>query len=188
MQPDIRLQDRPGRDCEHPVLAAPLTVVLLSVVLLSLLGACAAPLELRPLATGRADIEAFELRGADIAMLRREAQRRCPQGADVLRQAESGQPLVQVEGGRFERWTQVAAQWVDPPQRQAQMLVLCRPDPQRLAWGLIPPAPASAPIATAAADPSPSRHPYGEGPPADDMRPSLPPVPAPPIGPIDPTW
>lgn len=147
--------------------------------------------ELRPLATGRADTDAYELRGVDLAALKREAQRRCPQGAEVLRQAESGQSAGEPEGGRLGRWMQVAATWVDPPVRQAQLLVVCRADPQRVA---LAPAPAPAPSKARATEtaggppPRPSQLPYGEAPPALDIAPVLPSLPAPPIGPIDPTW
>lgn len=153
------------------------------------MGGCAATVDLRPLATGRVEVEAFELRGPDLAVLRREASRRCPQGADVLRQAESGRPADEPVDGRISRWMTQAAAWVDPPQHQAQLMVVCRPDPQRLT--LASPAPA-APIPTADAAMlaalRQSRYPYGEGPPADEQVPAQRSRPAPPIGPIDPTW
>ena len=145
--------------------------------------------ELRPLATGRADTDAFELRGTDLAVLKREALRRCPQGAEVLRQAERGQTLTEPDGGRLSRWMQVASAWVDPPVRQAQLLVVCRADPLRMALAV--PAPSMArvsPEVTAIPPPRPSPQPYGEGPPAEALVPVQPNLPAPPIGPIDPTW
>lgn len=121
---------------------------------------CSTWVDVRPLATSRADVEAFELRGPELAVLRREVLRRCPQGAEVLRQAASDQQAAVDPDGRIARWLHRAATWVEPPNRQAQMLVVCKPDPQGLSLSLAlakpadPAAPSehSMPTATAELD------------------------------------
>ena len=97
---------------------------------------CSTWVDVRPLATGRADVEAYELRGPDLDVLRREVLRRCPQGAEVLRQAARDQQAAGDHDSRIARWVDRASAWVDPPQREAQMLVLCKPGGQRLALAL----------------------------------------------------
>lgn len=89
------------------------------------LAGCATLLEVRPLATGRADVSAYELIGADLVALRREAQRLCPQGGEVVRQAAQVQSPEKVDG-RMRAWMNGASTWIDPPQRSAQMTVVCR--------------------------------------------------------------
>lgn len=104
---------------------------------------CSTGLEVRHLATGRIDTEAFELRGPDLGQLRREALRRCPQGAEVLRQAVRDQRATSAgDEGRIERWMTRAAAWADPPHREAQLLLVCRTSAQ--AQWLVPPAAADA--------------------------------------------
>ena len=88
---------------------------------------CSTWVDVRPLATSRADVQAFELRGPDLAVLRREVLRRCPQGAEVLRQAARDSQAAADNDGRITRWMNRAAAWVDRPQREAQMMVLCKP-------------------------------------------------------------
>lgn len=133
---------------------------------------CSTGLEVRHLATGRVDTEAFELRGPDLDQLRREALRRCPQGAEVLRQAERDQRAASAGAdGRIERWMTRAAAWVDPPQREAQLLLVCKTS-AKAEW-LLPAAaadPASRPKHTSAPVPESAE----EGP--------LP------VGPILPEW
>lgn len=106
---------------------------------------CSTWVDVRPLATGRADVEAFELRGPDLAMLRREVLRRCPQGAEVLRQAARDQQTAADTDGRIARWAVRAAAWVDPPLREAQMMVLCKPSPDGATLALARPADDAAP-------------------------------------------
>lgn len=89
------------------------------------LAGCATPLEVRPLATGRVDVSAYELIGADPGALRREAQRLCPQGGEIVRQATQHQSPEKIDG-RLRAWMNDAALWIDPPQRSAQMTVVCR--------------------------------------------------------------
>ncbi len=84
-----------------------------------------AVVDVRPLTTGRVDVAAYELRGPALAPLRREAQRLCPQGADILRQTNRDQ-LPADEAGRVGRWLQTAAAWVEPPRRAAQMMLVCK--------------------------------------------------------------
>lgn len=107
--------------------------------------ACSTWVEVRPLATGRADVEAFELRGPDLAMLRREVLRRCPQGAEVLRQAARDQHTAADNDGGIARLALRVAAWVDPPQRDAQMMVLCKPSPDGATLALARPAGDAAP-------------------------------------------
>ena len=114
---------------------------------------CSTWVDVRPLATSRADVEAFELRGPDLAMLRREVLRRCPQGAEVLRQAARDQQAAVDNDGRITRWLNRASAWVDPPQREAQVMVRCHPSQQGVALALakVPDEPAPAQQATAEA-------------------------------------
>lgn len=91
----------------------------------SLLAGCMTLLEVRPLATGRADVSAYELIGADLSALRREAQRLCPQGGEIVRQASQDQSPEKIDG-RMRGWMNGASAWIDPPQRAAQMTVVCR--------------------------------------------------------------
>ena len=89
------------------------------------LAGCATLLEVRPLATGRADVSAYELIGADLVALRREALRLCPQGGEIVRQAAQDQSPEKIDG-RMRGWMNGASAWIDPPQRSAQMTVVCR--------------------------------------------------------------
>ena|SRR3990167_482411 len=89
------------------------------------LAGCATLLEVRPLATGHVDVSAYELIGADLVDLRREAQRLCPQGGEIVRQAAQGQSPEKIDG-RMRGWMNGASAWIDPPQRSAQMTVVCR--------------------------------------------------------------
>lgn len=100
-------------------------VVAGAAVLAGLCG-CASQMEIRALATESPERGAYELNGSNLDALRREAQRLCPGGADVLRQASSGQ-RAEVERGRWTRWLNVAGDFVEPPQQQAQLLVMCQP-------------------------------------------------------------
>ena len=101
---------------------------------------CSTWVDVRPLATGRADVEAYELRGPELALLRREVLRRCPQGAEIVRQAARDQQAAAENGGSvggsIGGWMSHAAAWVDPPNREAQMVVLCKPNLQGVALAL----------------------------------------------------
>ena len=97
---------------------------------------CSTWVDVRPLATGRADVEAYELNGPELAMLRREVLRRCPQGAEVLRQAARDQQAADNPDDSMGRWMSRAPAWVDPPNRAAQMVVLCKPNPLGVALAL----------------------------------------------------
>ena len=136
---------------------------------------CSTWVDVRPLATGRADVQAYELRGPELAMLRREVLRRCPQGAEILRQAARDQQAAAENGGSvggsMGGWMSRAAAWVDPPNREAQMVVLCKPNPQSVALAL----PRVADEATPAAPTTPAAT-------ANKNSTMLP------IGPITPEW
>jgi hypothetical protein len=118
-----------------------------TAVVLALLGlsGCATQPDVRPLATGRADVSAYELNGGDLHALRQAAQRLCPLGGEIMR--ESGHSLPpDAEAGRWRSTVNTLAAWIEPPRRAAQMVVLCREpgDRQRLQPQLPrPPAAAS---------------------------------------------
>ena len=92
------------------------------------LGGCASRIEVLPLATGRPDVTAYELRGPELAGLRREALRLCPQGAEVLRHAGRDE-RTEPASGRLARWASATGDWLDPPRREAQLLMRCREQP-----------------------------------------------------------
>lgn len=149
----------------------PLACCLVTAVLASL-GACAGPTEIRPLATGQAHRAAYELNGGQLDVLRREAQKLCPAGADVVRQAAAGQRF-EVGNSRWQRWLKVASDVVDPPQQQAQLVVVCHGEAPGLSATLAP-LPVPAPVASAPAPAKPVEHPE--------------PLAAAPIGPLMPEW
>ena len=150
---------------------------------------CSTWVDVRPLATSRADVEAYELRGPELAVLRREVLRRCPQGAEVLRQAAGDQQTAADQDGRIARWLNRASAWVDPPNREAQMLVVCKPGPQGLSLALAKLADEAAPSErtglAATTDTDSAVLPSG---PNGPSGPSGPNGPNGPIGPITPEW
>jgi len=83
--------------------------------------ACATRMQVRSVATGVATA-AYELRGDDLAALHAEAKRLCPDGADVLRQWQKHE-RNEAEPGFVRRWT---TELVDPPARQAHLLIACK--------------------------------------------------------------
>lgn len=91
-----------------------------------LLNACGSVVEVRPLATGRPDVSAYELRGSDVALLKRTAQNQCPQGADILRQAGRSDQRPAPDASRLSRWANATGNWLSPPTRDAQLVVLCK--------------------------------------------------------------
>ncbi len=90
----------------------------LAVWLAGGLTGCSSTLDVRSLATERADVSAFELTGRDLAALRREASQLCPQGGEILRQSAREQRLEAVDSG-LERWVQLSSTWITPPERLA---------------------------------------------------------------------
>ncbi len=88
------------------------------------LAGCSAVVDVRPLATGRVDVAAYTLRGPDLAAVRREAERLCPQGGEVVFQASRGQRLVPADG-RAARWLQQGTSWLEAASDQSQMTVVC---------------------------------------------------------------
>lgn len=88
-------------------------------------------IQVRPLATGVVEQSAYQLSGSSLSSLRSEAQRLCPQGGEVLRQAQ------RVEGGHeggqgerwYGRWWQQTRNTLAPASQEAQLLVLCQPVP-----------------------------------------------------------
>ena len=110
--------------CSWPRLAGCARLVPLCGLLA--LAGCASTLDVRTLATARADQSAFELTGRDLAALRREAGLLCPKGGEILRQTARDQRLEAADS-RLERWVHLSSQWITPPERQAQLMVLCHP-------------------------------------------------------------
>lgn len=98
----------------------------------TLLAACAGTTQIRTLATGRADVVAYALDGKDMDALRAEVARLCPLGGEVLRQSVQGQRAAAPAEGRVHRALQAGAQWIDPPQQSAQMVVACREPGERM--------------------------------------------------------
>ena len=111
--------------CSWPRLAGCARLLVPLCGLLALAG-CASTLDVRTLATARADQSAFELTGRDLAALRREAGLLCPKGGEILRQTARDQRL-EAPDSRLERWVHGSSLWFTPPERQAQMVVLCHP-------------------------------------------------------------
>ena len=116
------------------------------------------------MATGQIDRPAYELNGSDLLALRREAQKLCIGGGDIIRQASAGQRPEAVDG-RMQRWLNKTTAVFDPPLQQAQLVVVCLPDGLR-SMAALPPVPvaASAPAVHAL------------------------PVAAAPVGPLTPEW
>jgi hypothetical protein len=114
----------------------------MTAVLAACLAGCASGPDVQTLATGRADVSAYTLNGSDLAQLREEAQRLCPLGGEVLRQSAQGTPWPAPADGRWRRALQTTALWLDPPQRSAQLVVVCREPGDRM--HLVPAAAAAA--------------------------------------------
>ena len=114
----------------------------------SLLCACSSLVDIRPLATGRVDVSAYELRGADLAPLQREARRLCPQGGDILRQAGL-EARHERDEGHLQRWMNATSEVLDPPKRHAQLVVMCKPAPSATSFAAQPPINLAEPVAAA---------------------------------------
>lgn len=147
---------------------------------LLLLGACASGPQVQTLATGRSDVSAYALSGDDLAQLRRAALGLCPLGGEVVRQSARGD-LAEPLDGRWRQALQATAHWFDPPQRSAQLVVLCREpgDGRRLAPS--PVAGGKAAAAATAADAAAA--PAAPSSPATEVTAA-----ALPVGPITPEW
>ena len=142
-----------------------------SALLLTLLEACSAVVDVRSLATGRVEVPAYALRGTDIAAVRREAEKLCPSGGEVVYQTSRSQRTVPADG-RVKQWLQQGASWLDTPRGEAQMTVICSEMPGNR---LLLSTPAASPVTTAV-----------DRPPASP--PALPSAPLPPIGPLTIEW
>ena len=106
-----------------------------AVAAAALLGGCAIRVDVRPMATGRNDVSAFELNGGDVHTLRREAQRLCPLGGEIVR--EAGHSLApEADAGRWRSTVNT-------------LVVLCREGGERYKLQAAAPAP-SAPHSAAA--------------------------------------
>lgn len=123
----LALPNRPGAEVwRQPLWQRP--VLVLAALLTS---ACGSVVEVRPMATGRIDVAAYELRGGDLVLLKREAHKQCPQGADILRQAGRSEhrPAPPAHAGRLRRWAHAGGDWLAPPKRDAQLVVVCKESP-----------------------------------------------------------
>ncbi len=94
------------------------------VCCLVLLVGCAGTVQVQPLATGRSAVQAYVLTGVDPQALRHQAQRLCPLGADVLRQATARAPAEKINS-RWRAALAHTAAWLEPPQPAAQIVVVC---------------------------------------------------------------
>lgn len=123
-------------------------VSVLSCAQLGLAG-CANPPDVRPLASGRADVSVYELNGGDLHVLRLAAQRLCPMGGEIVREAGHSLP-PEADVGRWRSAVHTLSAWMEPPRRPAQMVVLCREagDRQRVQQAA-PRQPPPAPVAPA---------------------------------------
>ncbi len=108
-------------------------------VLAVVLGGCATRVDVRPMATGRTDRVAYELNGSDLHILRSQAQRMCPLGGEILREAGHSLP-PEAEAGRWRSTVSTLAAWAEPPRRPAQLVVVCRKsgDHDRLQAAVLP--------------------------------------------------
>jgi len=126
---------------------------LAGACLVLMLGGCGATLEVQTLATGRSDASAYVLNGGDLDLLRREAERLCPLGGDILRQFGQSRGPELADGGRWRRAVNATVRWFDPPQQAAQMVVVCREPGDRFRLqAAAPKASPPVPAAPAAAD------------------------------------
>lgn len=116
--------------------------------LLGLTG-CATQPDVRQLATGRTDVSAYELNGGDLHALRLAAQRLCPMGGQVVREAGHSLP-PEAEAGRWRSTVNTLSAWMEPPRRPAQMVVLCREPGDRQQLQPQPPRPQPVPQPPAA--------------------------------------
>lgn len=122
------------------------TVSAVLVLALGLTG-CASQPDVRQLATGRQDVSAYELNGGDVHQLRRQAQRLCPLGGEIVREAGHSLP-PEAEAGRWRSTWKTLAAWAEPPRRPAQLVVLCREAvDRRQLQATAAPTPATAPAA-----------------------------------------
>jgi hypothetical protein len=144
-------------------------LALATGVAAALCAGCGSMIVAKPLATGRPDVAAYELQGDELPNLRREAMRLCPNGADVVRQAAFDQ-RPEREDGRVRRWINATGEWLSPPKRMAQLVVVCKEVPDDVAL------PSRAQVAAAAASA------------AAEAAQARAPAPVPPIGPINVQW
>lgn len=89
---------------------------------------CASTVRVQSLATGQADVQAYQLFGTRLDDLRGQLARLCPRGAEVLRVADAHQQTVAASDGRVARWVAALTEQATPQNSRAQMLVLCAPE------------------------------------------------------------
>lgn len=111
---------------------------------------CAGPVRTTAVATPQPDTPAYELAGPTLAQLRAEASRRCPQGFQVLRSAETGERRGGPDDGVAARWLARGTDVLMQSKQSAQLLVLCQP-----IQGAGPAAAKGAAVSGSAADAAP---------------------------------
>jgi len=139
-------------------------------------------IQVRPLATGVVEQPAYQLSGSSLSALRTEAQRLCPNGAEVLRHAQridDGHDSAQAERW-YGRWWQQTRSTLAPANQEAQLVVLCQPVPGSSVLAKAPDPVLAAEAAKKAAGPNassvnkpPSLAPVGEGDLRDGMSAAL---------------
>lgn len=152
-------------------------LALAQALVLTLAGCASSTPDVRTLATGRSDASAYELTGQDLTSLRQQAQRLCPLGGEILRQAG---PVTAPElaATRWRRALDGALALAEPPSQPAQMLVVCKqPGEHARLQAVAAVAPPAAPGAAAPASAAP-----GKPAAAGQWTAALP------VGPITPEW
>ncbi len=142
------MPDRPAGGVADP-LRRRCTRLISGLGLLLAVAGCSSVVRVQPLATSRVEVAAYNLRGPSLDALRHEAARLCANGGEVLRQSQSGSRRAATDGPQ-SRWASSAMDWVDPPQGEAQMMVVCRAQAADRAIAPVPAAPAAPPLASVA--------------------------------------
>ncbi len=144
------MPDRPAGGVADP-LRRRCTRLMSGLGLLLAVAGCSSVVRVQPLATSRVEVAAYNLRGPSLDALRHEAARLCVNGGEVLRQSQSGSRRAATDGPQ-SRWASSAMDWVDPPQGEAQMMVVCRAQAadRAIAPAPVPAAPAAPPLASVA--------------------------------------
>ncbi|MDO9002273.1 MAG: hypothetical protein Q7V20_02325 [Aquabacterium sp.] len=104
-----------------------LKALTVALPLAALLGC--ATVRVTPVATGSGEA-AYELAGTSIAQLEAEAQRLCPHGYDVRRQAHHYQRMANDQLYPVRLWDRITGNLNTPTNDKAQMAVLCKAPPK----------------------------------------------------------
>lgn len=123
--------------------------VLATLVFAILAAGCATVVRIQPLATGRPDVAAYNLSGPSLEALSQELTRLCPAGQQVLRQSQSGTRMVPA-GSSWQQSLNDSAALFNPPDSQAQVMVVCHRLPATQVQALLSPQTAPQPVPTPA--------------------------------------